>query len=264
MKIDLLVISHRIKYKVLNIFINDPERKNLVSARLFSAKSKSTDDDAVYIGKTGEITADQDARLPTNLICIGHGNISALTSAKTCNILQIDGSGIVDVINDVQGIFDFYNSIDKELMNEVLKESTLQTILDVCSRFFDNPIFVVDSAKKLIAQSSNLKDPEWVNVEKTGYATVEIINRMLSLDMLSDKSRKPQINMEEKIPPSMTANMFINNEKIGSVGVKRLFTDISTAQFALLEPRNGSSNRRFKQGEVLASHPHRLSIQVYN
>ena len=235
MKLSLPIISSKMKYKIVDICISDKDTRELMSTRLFETRLNNFDINCVYIGKMNDILSCQDTPLPMNIICVGLGDIAAIHQARNYNIMVVEGPGVREVLNEVQGIFDFFNQIDTDLTKEIMLEGSLQSILDICSRFFDNPIFVVDSAKKLIAQSSNLKDPEWADIEKTGYVGVDVLNRMVKLDLLHENDRKPQINKEDNIPSTITTGIFENNEKIGSVGVKELYSKISSKQFGLLE-----------------------------
>jgi hypothetical protein len=82
------------------------------------------------------------------MICVGKGDVRPLTGASKYNLMVVDGAGVIDVHNEVQGIFDFYNLIDSELMQAILEEKDLQSILDICAKFFGNPVYIVDARAK--------------------------------------------------------------------------------------------------------------------
>ena len=106
--------------------------------------------------------------------------------------MAVDDGSIFEVHDEIQDLFDFYNQIDLELTNEIVHETDLQAILDICSRFFNNPLFIVDSGKKLIEQSSNLQDPEWEDVEQTGLPRIDVINQMIKTGLIERTRRQAE------------------------------------------------------------------------
>jgi hypothetical protein len=165
MKINLQIISSRMSQKNTELHIAGSGRE-LLSARLLTPKMTQFDRCAVYIGKTSDILALQESGLPENLICAGKGDVRPLVEAGKYNMIVADGAGVIEIHNEVQNIFDFFNLIDSELMNAILQEKDLQSILDIASRFFDNPVYIIDAAQKLVSYSANLVDTEFKNKDR--------------------------------------------------------------------------------------------------
>jgi hypothetical protein len=207
--------------------------RDLLSARLLTPRMTQFDRSAVYIGKTSDILNSQNAALPENIVCIGRGDVRPLAEAGRCNLMVVDGASVLEVHNEVQDIFDYYNQIDSDLMNAILQEKDLQIILDICTRFFDNPVYIMDAAQKLISYSSNLVDAEWKdNLEATGYVGVDIVNSLKKLDQLGLDAQMVKL---ESIPPFLSAVIFDKSEKVGLVGVRQVYSKISENQISLLK-----------------------------
>lgn len=234
MKINLQIIVCKMNQRNTELFITT-EGRTLLSARLLTNKLSQFDSCAVYIGRTSDILALQASGLPENLICVGKGDIKSLLETNQYNVLVVDSYSPLEIHNEIQNIFDFYNQIDSELTNEILYEKDLQAVLDICTRFFDNPVYILDSAYKLIACSSNMNDPEWQNIKDTGHLGVDKINLLKKFDLLDKSDGSPQLVSVESIPPFLAAGIYDNGEKIGAVGVRQLYSDISQPQLCLLQ-----------------------------
>ena len=207
-------------------------RRNLLSARFLTPRMTQFDSSAVYIGKTADILNSRGAALPENLVCIGRCDVGPLVEAGCYNLMVVDGSSVVEMHNEIQDIFDYFNQIDSELMNAILQEKELQFVLDICARFFDNPVYIMDAAQKLISFSSNLVDPEWKNIESTGYVGVDVVNSLKKLDQLGLDLHMVKL---ESIPPFLNAVIYDNAEKVGLVGVRQHYSKISENQLSLLK-----------------------------
>jgi hypothetical protein len=230
MKLSLPIILGKMTQRNARLYLSNDTRE-LLSARLLTPKTLRFDRCAVYIGKTGDILSMKNAALPDNMICVGKGDIRPLIEADKYNIIYIEGDGVLEVHNEAQDIFDFYNQIDNELMNAILQEKDLQSILDICTRFFDNPVYIIDAAQKLISFSSNLIDPEWQNLQATGFVGVDVVNSLKKLDQLGLSAQMVQL---DSIPPFLSVVIYDKNEKIGSVGVRQYYSSISEDQLSLL------------------------------
>jgi len=231
MKINLQIILCRMSQKNAELHTVSDARE-LLSARLLTPKTQRYDRHAVYIGKTADILALPRAALPENMICVGKGDVRPLTEASKYNLIVVDGTGVIEVHNEVQGIFDFYNQIDSELMQAILEEKDLQSILDICTKFFNNPVYIIDAAQKLISFSSNLVDPEWKNLESTGYVGVEVVNSIKKLDQFGKDAMLVKL---DSIPPFLSVNIYEKTEKIGAVGVRQLYSVVTEEQLSILK-----------------------------
>ncbi|SHI16931.1 transcriptional regulator, CdaR family [Sporobacter termitidis DSM 10068] len=230
MKINLQIIYCRMPQNAALHIASDS--RELLSARLLTPKISRFDRSAVYIGKTSDILALRHGALPENMICVGKGDVRPLVEANMYNVMVLEGVSVIEAHNRVQDIFDYYNQIDSELVNAVLQEKELQPILDICTRFFDNPVYIIDAAQKLISCSSNLIDAEWNNLAATGYVGVEVVNSLKKLDQLG---RDAQLVNLESIPPFLSVIIYDKSEKVGSVGVRQLYSKVSENQLSLLK-----------------------------
>lgn len=234
MKFNLKIIACKLDKIITETHISYNNR-TLLSARLLTPGTAPFDKSAVYIVRSEDIPSLWDTDLPENLICVGRGDLQPVIEAKKYNLLVVDGGNPIVIHNEVQRIFDFYNEIDADLTNAILCENDLQSILDICTRFFDNPVYIIDSAQKLIACSSNMNDPEWNAVKAVGYLTVDVIDQLKRLDLLRNKTHGPQLINAESIPPFLVVGIIENDEKIGAVGVRQLYSKISENQLSLLQ-----------------------------
>ena len=232
MKLSLQIISCRLSGRVNELHMVRQGRE-LLSARLLTPRITQFDRTAVYIGKTSDIVSCLGAELPEDIICVGRGDVRLLAEAGKSNLMVVDGS-VLDVHNEVQDVFDYLNQIDAELMSAMLQEKDLQSILDICTKFFDNPVYIIDAAQKLISCSSNLVvDTEWKNnLEATGYVGIDVVNSLKKLDQLGQDLQLVQL---ESIPPFLSAIIYDKTEKVGIVGVRQLYSKISENQLSLLK-----------------------------
>lgn len=234
MKISLQIISGKLHDRNAALHITQSGR-SLMSARLLTSRARPFDPGAVYIGKTADILAMQNSGLPGNIVCVGKGDIRPLVEAGQYNIMYIGDGNPLDIHNEIQQIFDHYAMIDAELTDALLHEKDLQAILDICTRFFDNPVYIMDSAQKLIAVSSNMSNPESMDFQTAGYPSVDVVNRMKKLDLLDNKNGDPQLIQVAGIPPFLKAGIYENGEKIGAIGVSQQYSTLSENQLGLLQ-----------------------------
>ena len=233
MKFDLRIIACKLADRITEIHIPNGGR-TLLSARLLMPDAGLYEKTAVYIGSAEDIERMRDDDMPDNLICVG-GSSRGLRGAGKCNLLVVKEGQPIEIHNEVQHIFDFFNEIEADLTNAILYENDLQSILDICTRFFDNPVYIIDSAQKLIACSTNMNDPEWNAVKAAGFLTVDVIDHFKRLDMLGNRKKGPQLINAEPIPPFLVVGIIENNEKIGAVGVRQMYSKISENQLSILE-----------------------------
>ncbi len=264
MKFDLKIIACKLKRNVVRINITDQTR-TLLSARLLTTDMRQFSNSAVYVGCPDDISAMQKSGLPFNLICVGKTNLCDSLDLSHHNIMIIEGDNTVDVHNEIQGIFDFYNEIDAELIDEIVCERDLQSILDKCTRFFDNPVYIFDSAYRMIAYSSDFTDPEWTGANATGYLKPEVINLLKTQDMLGQDAQLVKAN---SIPPFLSVSIFDTEGKIGVVGVRQVNSDIFENQLSLLqhvaEVLTGAVQKEHYSRYVKANQMSRFMLDILN
>ena len=212
MKFNLRVIAYKMQRKITQTNLPGNDR-TLLSARLLTPGKTSFDANAVYIVRAADIPSFNPSALPENLICVGDIDLSTVTGDQTHNILIVDADDPSAVHSEVQQIFDYYNEIDADLMNAVIRENDLQSILDICTRFFDNPVYIIDSAQKLIACSANMNDPDWNQVKDAGILTLDVIDHLKKNNLLENFKKGPKLINADPIPPFLAVSIVENDEK---------------------------------------------------
>ena len=231
MKFDLRIISSKLRRNIIKLHISNPAR-TLLSARLLTPDMRQFSNNAVYVGRTDDVLSMLKSGLPTSLICVGHAETRFPAELTGHNFMVVDDGNAIDVLNEIQGIFDFFNEIDAELLHEIVSERKLQDILDKCTLFFNNPVYIFDSAFRMIAYSSDFTDPEWTDPKATGYLRPEVINLLKKQDILGQDAH---LVKAESIPPFLSVSIHDNDGKIGTVGVRQVTSKINENQLSLLQ-----------------------------
>ncbi len=231
MRFNLQIIAYKLGKKITELYMSYSDR-TLLSARLLSPAAAPFDKSAVYIGQAEEVLAWPDTGLPENLIVAGSADRDTLTGKGACNMMFVAEDSPVAIHDEVQRIFDTYNDIDADLINAILCENELQSILDICTRFFSNPVYIIDSAHRMIAYSSDFSDPEWTDPNATGYLSLDVINLLKQLDILGHQA---ELIKTGTIPPFLSVSISDADGKIGVIGVRQTQSELSENQLSLLE-----------------------------
>jgi DNA-binding PucR family transcriptional regulator len=241
LKLNLPIIAFKLADRKPNLHLCTNHGNNLLSARLLSPGIVHFDPYAVYIGTAEEIRTIDQASLPSDVIVVGEEAAQALSETE-CNWLSFEEGDVPEIFNAVQQVFDFYNQIDSELYDAVMQEQDIQSLLDICSRFFDNPVHLVDSSLRLIAHSSELDDDihdeSWMEMLSTGYASVTVIDALKKANLLDELNRGREamlVNLGGFILPYMSANIFAHDKRIVSICVREHSHHLEEAQLGLLD-----------------------------
>jgi len=240
LKLNLSIIALKLAERNPTLHLCSNRGNNLLSARLFSPGIDCFDSCAVYIGTVAQIRSIDQRGLPSDVIVVGKEAEQTL-SGTACNWMAIGQGDVSETFNAVQQVFDFYNQIDSELRDAVIQEQEIQSLLDVCFRFFDNPVFLVDSSLRLMAHSSRLEDDIhdglWMEMLSTGYASVTVIDALKNANVLDEIncSREAMLlKLGDPILPFMSANVFTHDKRIVSICVREHSHHLEEAQLGLL------------------------------
>lgn len=112
--------------------------------------------------------------------------VSALGNGILCqssskNRFIIEDIGLQEGFEIIQGIFDFYNKWEAEVLRLAAQKS-FQVLVDRCHSIFHNPVAIYDANYQVVALSSYYGeddvDPEWNYIKRIGYSSVDTIKVM--------------------------------------------------------------------------------------
>jgi hypothetical protein len=181
----------------------------LKNARLF-LRGKSTEKSNVYVGTAGDILNSEER----NVICVNGQDMIFL---KTEDAEQ--------VLNDVLNAFDYYNSWHERLQEMVISECSLQYLIDIAQKFFDEIISMADPA----FSNTTLSVPENTDMSDDFYQNM-IHKKMQHLDLLMeinrdnrtrDIKRKDAYIIENKLMPCrlICVNLVVNSQHYGWIAL---------------------------------------------
>lgn len=178
-------------------------RKNicdLQSVRLCTKGQTFFDATILYFASTDVLPAPTQEGVFT-ILCYGKPIDSSKYDQSSFTLLYIgDDVFYPDVFNTVQKFFANEQAIDssmRRLVNSLISDNGLQSMVDLASEILGNPIFVVDLQQKYLAISSGVSPNNhfWQEEHKSGYISDEgtaMIERV-NLDEKVRKNKEPYL-----------------------------------------------------------------------
>lgn len=182
MKLSIHLLYDRISTTNSKLVTNENINFNLSSIRNYPGSSKILSNNVLYVVSSDDIyTISSEESL--SFICLGKVDEKYLNNNDWSAILMPYDTPTIDLINEVQDIFDEYNLWKEEVSEAIFHRESLQSIFDLSSRYLKNPIAFFDHAQGLIMKSGALSDKNldaiWNFVLNKGYSINESESELL-------------------------------------------------------------------------------------
>ncbi|MBU5269408.1 MAG: helix-turn-helix domain-containing protein [Clostridium cochlearium] len=178
-----------------NIFMNNKPSK-IVDTKLITKHQNIFLTDILYVGKTSYLPKEIYKSNYCNLLLINdaHIPIDKLFNTSCNNIIELNGDqDIYEVFNKSKDfLFNNLEIINNSaiLLDSILKENSLNKIIEISSKLLDNPLILIDNSFKIIAYSNSydITDIYWKENIKNGYCSYDFIvavNKIINLKKAS-------------------------------------------------------------------------------
>ena len=146
------------------------------------------------------------------------------------------------VLEYVQGIFEYYADWSKRLMLSAVTKRDIQDLLEISYPVFNNPLYVVDAAFVLVAATLKVEvknpTPQWLSIVEYGGLSEDIVRKMplhqlQELDKLSSASFTPTI--ENLISRNITAHIDKDGSRIANLAILECDSSFSDYHLALAD-----------------------------
>jgi len=204
---------------------------DLVGARLFPSSGTPCDIGHVYVASSENLDPAALANC-VNLIVADAGHddtlFTRLKSEHRNSIVVQDTPDAVSLLNQVSDIFSFYNARMSELLHAVASDVPLAKCLNIASRLFGNPIFILDTALTLVTYTRQaeggvgLNEETWSSIVQKKHVTLDTVNYYAS-------SREPAHNAQNREPffhsvnphiyNSIRLNIFVDDLRVGRMAI---------------------------------------------
>ncbi|WP_411683134.1 PucR family transcriptional regulator [Clostridium thailandense] len=145
-------------------------------------------------------------------------------------------SSLTEIFKKIEKIFEEYFEWKSELLDAVIRNKSLQTLLDVSYKIFKNPMYILDSSQTTLACSRNIEtkvnDIFWNGISEKRYVDFEIMKLVMHTPQFNylDKLHKPtfyEIDMFNY--RGLTANIWVNDYKAAILGILEVDTSMNDA-----------------------------------
>ncbi|WP_162624408.1 CdaR family transcriptional regulator [Acetobacterium sp. KB-1] len=228
------------------LHLSENKKLNLISARLLNSNSDLFETGYVYVGLTEQFQTYDHFEAATGIILIGTADAASLAVFKDVDYLLINNeSPISDVLNRILGVFDAYNLWDERLKKSIIDKHDLQSILDIGYEKLTNPIALFDNTQICLAKSGNLPsnydETVWLEVVQFGQISVDYfstydrtyVDTLMKAKDAYITEQKSSLYKEERYK-HMIANIFVNEKRVGNMGVVDLIAPFTFGQLSIV------------------------------
>ncbi len=221
-------IVEELNYKGISSWLGN-EKQMIERVKLLDLNQKQFENDVIYVGKGEDLHRIVAAKINAILTC-GHFEAeNEIYYHEKANIILVENDNLAEIFGNVQDIIYQYQKliqVNQELMNLLLNNEDLSSVVKECYHIFHNPVAVLDASFKLLEWTNELEveDPYWRELIENGYPSINTMvsmerdNRLLNLE----SSTKPII-IEPKHPKNGFRKILVRildgKNKLGYLGI---------------------------------------------
>lgn len=232
MKLSISLIIYELQKRNLNIQYNLIDVEQIVSS-IRILDTTYYDDNTLYISPMNNIDKSTISEFPIFVSGIPQSNLQN-------NIIYVDVN-FNSLFNNIQSIFEQYDSIELELIKGLGENKSLKEILNICSKFFDNPIHILDGSMHYIEYSDNLamksrRDAvtgKILTETSIDYTDDDIMNLLKEKNLLDEltHSKKPKfIRLTDISLASISINYFEHDSHVAVLSVLETISPLDPSQ----------------------------------
>lgn len=178
------------------------------------------------------------------IICLGGGDEACAFMAKwgVSGLVLACDNDVFTVLERIQDIFLHYNILEKELTGAIIREEPLSSLLNICAKFFENPVLIVDASLRLIASSDNYPyaetDNAWQEISSTGITSTSMMSELKRkglASVLNSATKAIFPNIGSAYTRVISANCVYEGVRVASLSVSEADTPLSPLQLGLAD-----------------------------
>lgn len=179
---------------------------------------------------------------PIHALCVGGSDEARafFEGRESRAVVLPPGAGVDETFEECLRLFRRFDSNAQLLMEAMLVGSDATTVMDICARFFDNPVFLLNEALRVVALCTTHKhldsDLSWRETETTGYISGRLLDAMGDAGLLRELeySKEAVLVTLDGFPRRLVANVFQAGRRTVSLCVDEAESPVSPLQVALL------------------------------
>lgn len=178
------------------------------------------------------------------IVCLGGGDEACAYMDKwdVSGLVLVSDNDIYTVLERIQDIFLHYNTLEKELTGAIIREEPLSSLLNICAKFFENPVLIVDASLRLVASSDNYPysetDNAWQEITSTGIISMSRMNELKRrglTSVLNATIKAIFTDIGSAYTRVINANCFYEGMRIATLAVSEADTPLSPLQLGLAD-----------------------------
>lgn len=178
MKLNLHVLYDEMLKISTRIIADEDISLDLQGVRFLPDDEEFWSTEYVYVVHAENLSHYKGATAQVSLICIGEIEDAFFQSRGWQAIILEEKIDKQKMFEKVLGIFEVYEKWNEELTRAILNKASLQTVMDIGTRYLWNPIALFDMAATLIAYAGpplpeNIAGTVWETVLERGYSPLE-------------------------------------------------------------------------------------------
>lgn len=155
----------------------------LLEAKLIVKNQKIFKSNFLYVGTTSFIVKNKIKFEPCHVIFIDDLKENfPMECVEGCSYVILEGScDLFQVFNQISEIF-----TENNLLNNIKNSTSLNSIAETASQLLDNPVVIIDSSYRVLANSetSKISDKYWVENIKKGYCSYDFIAYVRNMESI--------------------------------------------------------------------------------
>ncbi len=241
MKLNISILAHELSDLNPRICGETNHELTLSDVRLF-ANQKQLSAEHLYLFTWEQISHLNDPN--AKVACIGEGGeaYDYLNEHGMSGLALECDADINKVLERIQDVFLHFNNLEHELTEAILREESLDALVNICAKFFQNHVFVLDVSLSFIAWSDNyshLKAAKgWQECFSTRIVSpmlINTLNRMGLTPLLHRTTDAMFMEMEPEYGLGISVNSIEEGQRVATVCVLETDTPVSRLQLGLAD-----------------------------
>ena len=237
MKLNIELIYEKLHTGKTKIFKTEKAGFDLAGIRNYLADADTFSENHLYLISAQQLKAIQTPQ-PCYFLCIGDIGEANLPNQYKAAICLPDGTKPEKVFAQVQDIFDEYHQWNTEVYNAIFRGESMQTILEISSRFLTNPIALFDNCQTLLMKSGDIPVEEaegslWEFVLEHGYSPQEEEAEWINQTFHSQRTPFYYRSSDQyQHINRLLAGIYHNDKFFGGLAISDITAPISETEYA--------------------------------
>lgn len=231
------------QYRPKTHFLSGDSSLRLIGPRLWGGEA-SVKPDYVYLATAERLMTCDNISMLGNIICLGCNQYLLHSCEGRVNIIALDSNlSLLELFSEVAGIFERFSDYDRDFLMAIAERKPLDDILQKASRFFGNPMILLDSSMMRIALVSevdgrHLNPDNWRSLLTEGHvepALLKSIEQRARQSQLTASRSAKFSSLHPNRYSAISVQIYAQDKRIGTLAIPEEFRKLNRGFLALAD-----------------------------